>query len=158
MRFLTVAMLLTSLLPGCGSQCDRHPTEPPVVFEDGVTDHSAHVYMSGTNANDPWDGPFLHFPPGRTLRFVHRLGGEPRSIQFWFSFNPHPLTSSNGAGATSGTVPAAGNQATLQEVTPNHVDVRNDTCSEVYLFVRLAEPVFESTTDGGVSGDGGATP
>lgn len=152
-----LAVALSAIaLPNCGSQCDRHPDEPPVVFSEGVADPSAHVYMSSPDAENPWNGPWLDFPPGRTYRFVHHLGGVPRDIQVWFAFNPQPLKASQGAGSSSGATWAAGNQGTLQEATADHVDIRNDTCSEVYVFVRIAEPVLQSTElDAGVVLDSG---
>jgi hypothetical protein len=152
---ILAAVFFAALGPGCGTQCDRHPDEPPVVFEDGVTDQSAHVYMSSSNAKDPWEGPWLDFPPGRTLRFPHRLGGLPRDIEYWFAFSPNPL-SDNGEGATSGFVTGAGNQGTVESITEDHVDLRNDTCSGVFIMVRIADPILESTPDAGVSGDAAA--
>ena len=142
-------------VPACGSQCDRHPAEPPVEFKDGVTDQSAHVYMSSSNANNPWEGQWLDFPPGRTLRFPHHLGGVPRGIQCWFAFSPNPLTDNNGQGATSGFVPGAGNQCTIEANTEEHFDIRNDTCSDVYVMVELSDPILEGglVTDAGSVSD-----
>lgn len=149
------AVLFAALQPACGSQCDRHPDEPPVVFKDGVTDQSAHVYVSGSNAKNPWLGPWLDFPPGRTYRFPHRLGGVPRQIDIWFSFSPNPIAD-NPEGESSGFVAGAGNQATVQFVDDDHIDIRNDTCSDVWLMVSLSEPKLESTPDAGANGDAAA--
>lgn len=152
---IIAAALFGALQPGCGTQCDRHPNEPPTVFGDGITDQSAHVYMSSPNAENPFEGPWLDFPPGRTLRFPHQLGGVPRELVYWFAFNPNPLAQ-GGQGATSGFVQGAGNQGTFQVIDANNVDIRNDTCSEVFILVRLADPILESvpTPDGGVTSDG----
>lgn len=136
---------------GCGSQCDRHPDEPPVVFEDGITDQSAHVYRSSSNAKNPWQGPWLDFPPGRTLRFPHHLGGVPQGLHCFFAFSPNPLTDNNGQGAASGFVPGGGNQCTFEDVKDDHVDIRNDTCSDVFVMVELSDPILES--DGGSVSD-----
>jgi len=138
---------------GCSSQCDRHPDEPPTVFTDGFTDQHAHVYWSSPDAKDPWSGPWLDFPPGRTYRFIHHLGGIPRDPEYWFSFNPNPIP--QGAGNTSGFVAGAGNQGTWQSMTADHADIRNDTCSDVFLLVRLADPFLEATNGGDSGVEGG---
>jgi hypothetical protein len=144
------AALLVAMLAGCSSQCDRHPDEPPVVFTDGTVDPVTHVYMSSPNAENPWEGPWLDFPPGRTYRLVHHLGGVPRKIEYYFAFSAHPITPENGSSSTGGFVLGAGNQGTVQVVDADHVDIRNDTCSDVFLMVLLADPRLEST-DAGVT-------
>jgi hypothetical protein len=99
----------------------------------------------------------LDFPPGRTYRFEHHLGGVPREIIAYFAFSADPVPP--GVGDTSGFVIASGNQATVQEVTPDFVDIRNDTCSDVFLMVRIADPAPESASDAGVSdASDGASP
>jgi hypothetical protein len=152
---ILAAALLAALESGCGTQCDRHPNEPPVEFKDGVTDQAAHIYVSSSDTKNPWKGPWLDFPPGRTFRFPHQLGGVPRQIDIWFSFSPNPIAD-NPEGESSGFVAAAGNQATVQFVDDDHIDIRNDTCSDVWIMVSLSEPKFESTREAGVSGDAAA--
>jgi hypothetical protein len=131
-----VLLLAPSLLAGvataCGAQCDRTPDEPPVVFNDGFTDQAALVYMSSRNTRNPFAGPWLDFPPGRTYRFPHHLGGVPRDPEVWLSFSASPST----------FVPAAGNQATWENLGADHADLRNDTCSEVFVMVRLSDPAL----------------
>jgi hypothetical protein len=150
---IVAVALLASVQAGCGTQCDRHPAEPPVEFKDGVTDPAARSYSSSPNTTNPFEGPWLEFPPGRTYRFPHGLGGVPRELTYWFAFSPNPLAD-NGTGQTGGFVKGAGNQGTFQVVTEDHVDIRNDTCSGVFLLVRLADPILESM-DAGVDEDAG---
>jgi len=135
---LLTASLFASGVTACGSQCDRNPDEPPVVFTDGTTDQTAHVYTSSPNAKNPWAGPWLNFPPGRTYRFPHHLGGVPRDLEVMFSFSATPTT----------FVHAAGNQATWQNPGPENMDLRNDTCSDVYVMVRLSDPAPIASSSG----------
>jgi hypothetical protein len=134
-------VLAASSTIACGAQCDKDPNEPPVVFKDGTTDQAAHVYMSSPNVRDPFAGPWLDFPPGRTYRFPHHLGGVPRDEVVWFAFSPNPTS----------WVTAAGNQATFERGPPDSVDLRNDTCSDVFIMVKLADPSIVARDAG--SGD-----
>lgn len=149
---LGTAGVVVLALAGCGSQCDRHPDEPPTVYDGGATDQREHVYTSSEAS-----GPFLDFPPGRTYRFMHHLGGTPRELLVYFAFSPNPVPQQeNGTGAASGFVPASGNQATFQNVGPEFVDLRNDTCSDVFVMVVLAAPELAGPSDAGppdASGD-----
>lgn len=128
----------------CGSQCDRHPDESPITHDGGTTDQHEHTYMSS-----PWSGPWLIFPPGRTYRFEHHLGGTPSIPLAYFAFSANPVPAPNGAGAAGGFTQAGGNQATFQNIGPEFVDIRNDTCSEVYVLVVLAAPMGAVTSDAG---------
>src|SRR5262249_25956468 len=107
--------LLVGVLTACGAQCDRNPDEPPAVVTNSRTDQAAHTYMSSPNPRNPFAGPWLDFPPGRTYRFPHHLGGVPRIVQVWFSFSATPST----------YTPAAGNQATWENPGPDNIDLRN---------------------------------
>lgn len=160
-RVVAIALSVPAALAAtaCGSQCDRHPDEAPVNFTAGRVDQSAHVYMSSPDAEHPFVGPWLDFPPGRTYRFEHHLGGYPRDVRVWFAFSPNPVPLPNGTGAASGFVPGAGNQATFQYVDADHVDIRNDTCSDVFIMVRIADPILASSDAGSSdasNGDGAA--
>ena len=126
------AWLAAAALPGCGTQCETHPAEPPVRFGGGRVDAARGIYDSAPG------GVYLAFPPGRTYRFEHGLGGRPALVQTWLAFSRTPVRADGGHG--SGTVPGAGNQVTVETVTDRYVDVRNDTCSDVYVRVDLGAP------------------
>lgn len=136
---LFAATAIALAATACGSQCDRHPDEPPVVYTGGAVDQAGYYRTS------PWSGPWLDFPPGRTYRVEHHLGGIPSEVVYYFAFNPHPVPDS---GTGAGFVLGAGNQGTIQAIRSDYVDIRNDTCSEVYLLVVLGPPGVESADAG----------
>jgi hypothetical protein len=153
---LAVVALVAALVgaAGCKTQCNRDPDEPPVVFTGGST--AGGVYESSS-----WAGEYLDFPPGRTYRFVHDLGGVPRTIEFYFSFSstPVPGPDADPSARQGGTVPAAGNQATIEAVTAKTFDVRNDSCSDIHLRVVARDPwPIAPDAEGGPTGptDAGA--
>ena len=128
---LSAAIAAGSSALSCGTQCDRNPDEPPVVYRGGVTNAARGTYFSA-----PYDGPYLDFPPGRTYRFFHGLGGKPQMVRAWLSFAEYP-----GQGdSPEGFVEAAGNQATFEGATSDYVDVRNDTCSDVRIRIEASDP------------------
>jgi hypothetical protein len=117
---------------GCGIQCDRNPNEPPVVYREGIFDRVHETYASAD-----FDGPFLDFPPGRTYRFYHQLGGKPEIVQAWLSFAESPT---QGGDNKEGFVETAGNQVTYEQVTCDYIDVRNDTCADVRIRIAASAP------------------
>ena len=124
-------------VPGCATQCDRQPNQPAIAYRGGFTNRAAGTYFSADN-----HGPFLEFPPGRTYRFYHGLGGEPEGHHTDLAFSEYPL---DGGG---GFVEAAGNQVTYEAANSEYVDVRNDTCSDVWIRVELSDPILSSEPDG----------
>jgi hypothetical protein len=112
--------LVAWLQPACATTCDRTPDEAPHLYTGGTT--RGDVYESA-----PPDGPFLYFPAGRTYRLVHGLGVVPTGYQSYLAFDEQP----------GSFVESAGNQMTFEEWTATHVDVRNDTCSDVRVRVVL---------------------
>ena len=121
------------LASGCGGRCDRHLDEKPVPFAEGHTNLAAGFYESA-----PPEGPYLDFPAGRTYRFMHGLGAVPRTLNAYLSFDEHPGEFAE----------AAGNQVTYAPPTSEYVDVRNDTCSPIYIRITLSNPIL-------ISGDAG---
>jgi hypothetical protein len=139
---LALPLVATLGSAGCGTQCDRNPNEPPVVYKDGLFDPAHGTYFSSDE-----DGPFLDFPPGRTYRFFHGLGGKPEFVYAWLSFSEFPTPPGEKG---EGFVEAAGNQVTFEHITCEYVDVRNDTCAGVRIRVAATAP------DPGLCSDAGA--
>jgi hypothetical protein len=127
---------------GCGNQCDRDASAPPVLYTGGTTRDG--VYDSAPSWND-----YLDFPSGRTYRFVHNLGGRPHVIIPYVAFETNPVTLSNDGSPGSGTTSIVGNQFTIDRVTATTFDVFNDTCSDIQLRVVATDPERVAAPDGG---------
>ena len=76
----------------------------------------------------PYGGPYQFFPGGRTLHFEHGLGATPLPPDFQVAFAP------TGAGKDNPVAPAAGNMAELVGLDEHEIAVKNDTCSELYIW------------------------
>lgn len=129
---------------GCGPTCDRDPDVPPTRFTDGVTDLEAGVYETA-----PWEGPFLSFPAGQSYLLVHGLGTRPSLVSAYLSFDERPLPPlgvDRDRNDHSNVAENAGNQVVFEEVTDEHILVRNDTCSPVWLRVVAVAPVASGAT------------
>lgn len=119
----------------CGPTCDRDPGTPPVVYEGGIT-------KSGVYTSSDVSGPLLDFPPGRTYRFMHHLGVRPLPPLTYLAFDAYPIEGpGNDTGRSSNLALSAGNQAVIEAVTDEYIDVRNDTCADgSYLYVLAIAP------------------
>ncbi len=142
---LVAALLAGSLvssftLIGCGLQCDRNPNEPPVPYKAGQATDAGKPWGSYETSGFP--GPFLAFPPGRTYRIFHDLGACPKDVIAYFAFAESPVSGTSSGPDRGGATVAAGNQYTIERTTPTFVDVRNDTCSDVYVRVVASSPDF----------------
>jgi hypothetical protein len=103
-----------------------------VGLDVGPTIHG-NTYISA-----PVGGPYAYFPPARTISFEHGLGTTPYSIQFWLAFTP-----------LGSLAPSAGNMTELRNLGPDdpepalndrRISVRNNTCSDFYLWVVATRP------------------
>jgi hypothetical protein len=130
------SFVIATCCTGCGASCDRDKGDA-VRFEGGTTDTAAGVYETS-----PWQGPYLDFPAGRTYRLIHGLGSRPRLIVPYLSFDRSPVAAPGEprSDRNSHTAIGAGNQAIIEAVTADHIDVRNDTCSDIFLRVVASDP------------------
>jgi hypothetical protein len=131
-----------------GGQCDRDG-QTPQTFRDGHTNAARTFYESSSS-----EGPFLFFPSGRTYRFVHGLSEQPAVFGAFLAFSESPLEDG------SGFAHAAGNEVIYERIGDDFVEIRNDTCAE--LFVRLWASVapFEAVnidSDAGAGSGAGLT-
>jgi hypothetical protein len=98
-----------------------------------------------------WTGPFLPFPGGKRYRFFHGLGTTPREMFCWASFNS--------TGIENGSIAQpAGNMCVIQEINDEYIQIKNDTCSEMYVMVTASAPWLSDEIvdqDGGADQDGG---
>ncbi|HEY3255009.1 MAG TPA: hypothetical protein VGJ91_13710 [Polyangiaceae bacterium] len=84
---------------------------------------SDEVYYSA-----PYGGPYRFFPGGRTLHFKHGLGAVPLPPTFFLAF------AAEGTGGDDPLAQAAGNSAELLALDAQEIAVKNDTCSDFYIW------------------------
>lgn len=123
---------------GCSSLggCDRSDGANPVIeYKQGET-------VGGYYMSSPWTGPLLEFPGAKRYRLFHELGQVPRNINCWVSFHP--------TGIEGGSIAeAAGNMCVIQEITREYIQIKNDTCSEMYVLVTASVPLEVGEGAGG---------
>ena len=135
---LASALLLTPTA-SCGPPCET-ANDDPVRVTEGTVDASGTVYESST-----WAGPYLHFPGGRRYQLEHHLGRAPTMVTTYLSFDQEPMPGGNAS-------ESAGNQAVIERVDDEIIQVRNDTCAEFWLRVTaIAAP--QAAGDAGLGVD-----
>ena len=115
------------------SSCNRDEDSETVMLNNGLATVEGNTYHSA-----PFGGPYQYFPPNRTISFEHGLGTTPYSIQFWLAFTKQ------------GTLaPSAGNMTELRNLGEDdpepalddkRISVRNNTCSDFWLWVVATRP------------------
>ena len=107
--------------------CDRSDqNNSPDPYYDGTA-------VDGFYMLSDWTGPFLPFLGGKRYRFFHGLGVVPREMACWASFNS--------TGILNGSIaPPAGNMCVIQEINNEFIQIKNDTCSEMYVMVTASVP------------------
>lgn len=118
LRWLLVAALLGNFALGCSPPCETSASEP--VSYDGGT------RANGVYETSPIDGQYLHFPGGRRYALRHGLETQPQVVNTYVAFEEYPLKENN-------ISEAAGNQAVIEIVDSEVVQVRNDTCDDLYM-------------------------
>ena len=123
---LSFSVLATA---GCSSAstCSRGDDETTV-------EASSEQIADGIYYSAPYGGPYQAFPGGRTIHFMHGLGKVPLPPVFWLAFSSTATKDNNPALALS-----AGNEAELVGLDDKEIAVKNDTCSDFYLWF-YAEP------------------
>lgn len=143
---LSAAALATGSV-GCSSlgPCDTSDNSNPAeLYTQGEV-------RDGTYMSSPWTGPLLAFPGGKRYTLEHKLGCVPRSIQIWTSFSDVGAT----AESASSIAPSAGNMSLVQEVTDEHIIIKNDTCSDYFVLVTAGPECVEPGAERS-AGDGDA--
>lgn len=135
MRLQTVLCLggLSCLNWGCDPTCDKEATlGSEVEYTGGRTTADGTVYET----ND-WCEPWLHIPSGRSLRLRHGLKATPPDPRIYVSFNAEPYGDDcEQLGLTS---PTAGNQVVIEAVNEDYIQIRNDTCEDLFHVRVVAE-------------------
>lgn len=130
-----------SELSDCDTSNDGNPPDP---YEGGVAEN-------GHFMSSPWSGPLLPFPGGKRYDIKHKLGCVPYDVQCFLSFS--------GEGTKDSSIAqSAGNLCVIQEITDEHIEIKNDTCSDMYVLVTaLADCGSDAgaVDSGAEGGDGG---
>jgi len=133
-----LALTALALSGACSAPCSTSEDDP-VRYSKGSVSSDGTTYVTSA-----WEGPYLHFPGGRRYQLEHQLGKTPALVQTYLAFSENPLPSGNAS-------ESAGNQAVIERVDDEIVQVRNDTCAEFYLRV-----VAMTGPGGAVPADGGS--
>ena len=130
------------LVPGCyGRNCDGG-------FETYGDDPGEGIMLDeNTWASGPLDGTWLWFPGQRTYIFdLKALGGRMPELPLpYISGTPEPAKFGNNMTL------AGGNLAQIYSVQPNGLDVKNESCSDLYLRLVVQASPFppQAPADGG---------
>jgi hypothetical protein len=102
----------------------------------------------GTVPSPGSEPSFAHFPTNRIVTFHVGLIAFPTDIQVYLSFSPD---------GDATVAPAAGNQSLIRKRSKDQIVLRNDTCSEFYVWLTASASAtpFHPVIDGGVD-DGSA--
>ncbi len=133
-RLFTLGLVSALGLPmlssaaACSPPCETADSDP-VRFKGGSVSANGSTYSTSA-----WEGPYLHFPSGRRFQLEHQLGVTPPIVATYLAFSEKPLPGNN-------TSESAGNQAVIERVDDEIIQIRNDTCSEFWLrVVAMASP------------------
>jgi len=162
-RFAPWAMLgaLTAASVGCSStsSCNR---DDDAIDVYGFVNADRTVFTSlqpdrledgdgGMLPGPAIDAPplFEHFPANRTITFHVGLVGDPINYGIYLSFSPE---------GNNTVAPAAGNQSLIKRHNKDEVALRNDTCTEFWVWFTASTSAtpFHRVSDSGVD-DGTAT-
>jgi len=126
------------LLTGC--PCGRE--DSTIAYDGGTAE-------AGTYQSSTWQGPWLHFPGGRRYLLAHHLGEAPASVSVYLSFKESPGPGGNADDQPGNASQAAGNETVIEQVDAQHIQVRNDTCSDFFLRVvaRAGTTAVDAGTD-----------
>jgi hypothetical protein len=121
------------LTSACQTSCANNDQQP-IKYVDGRTyvRDSTRYYES-----TPWNGEWLHFPGNRRFLLHTGLGTtDYTNLAMFIAFDSHPINADAGDVAV-----ATGDVAVVERIDADDLQLRNDTCSEQYLYVKIAAPV-----------------
>jgi hypothetical protein len=134
------------LTSACQTSC-ASSNQQPIDYVDGKTHTEGSLRIYETT---PLNGEWLHFPSNRRFRFEHNLHTTSYTPVIYVAFGSHPIPTDMDA---SGDVAVAtGDVAIIEQINPDSLMIRNDTCSEQYLYVKIIAP--NVTPDAGLADSG----
>lgn|GEM_PF-2093264 len=120
---------------GCQTSCAAGNQEV-IRYSEGINADSL------TYESTPYTGEWLHYPSNRRFVFPHKLGTADYEVQAFIAFNSRPVGADGSS--VSDIAIAAGAILIVEQKTEELLQIRNDTCSEQYLYVKLYAHPSES--------------
>jgi len=122
------------LASACQTSCGINNHQEAVRYVDGqtYTEGQFRVYES-----TPLNGEWLYFPGNRRFRLEHNLRtSNVSSLLMAVAFSSHPVSGDAGEFAL-----ATGDVAVVEKIDADSLQIRNDTCSEQYVYVKVTSPI-----------------
>ena len=137
--FVSACLLSFCFASACQTSCGPS-NQAQIIYADGIK-RDRDTYESTAYAGGEW----LHYPSERRFVFPHNLGTSNYDIKAYVAFSAYAVPSDD-AGSSDIAV-AAGDILVIEKQTEKDLGVRNDTCSDEYLYIRLTA---HRTVDGGL--------
>ena len=126
---------------GCSTSTCSH-AEDFVDVKTGHVNRDRTIYVSSLP-----DEAYVYLPPNRTLVFSVGLGSFPTSVNVALAFSPD---------YDATLAPAAGNAALIKSKSADTITLKNDTCSDYYVWLTAtASATPFMPVDGGAGGTAG---
>ncbi|HEY4104862.1 MAG TPA: hypothetical protein VGM44_13270 [Polyangiaceae bacterium] len=125
-------LLLTAFALANGACTDTSCSRAPDTISVALGDSNGSAVEGNTYHSAPYGGPYVHFPPSRSIVFEHGLAAIPYAMQFWLAFSDHGTLAPSAGNMTE--IPAV-DDGGAPAVTDQSIAVYNNTCSDFYLWV-----------------------
>ena len=134
------------LTSACQTSCENNDQQP-IPYKDGIK-HPDPVDPAQTDyESTPLDGEWLHFPGYRRFLLYHNLHTmDYTALTMYIAFDSVPFHGDAGDVAI-----ASGDVALIEAKTADTLQIRNDTCSEQYLYVKIVAPTVDADAGDGIS-------
>lgn len=143
---MLVAAGVAALSVGCQtSSCDRAEDSLIVTNAEGV--HGNNTWFSAPyhDPNAPLTGAaYQYFPAARTITFQHGLGSMPTTPDIMLAFSDH-----------GSLAPGDGNENIVECMDDQVIQIKNNTCSEFYIWVAVQGSGIPQLSACAIDADGG---
>ena len=137
---VSACLLSFCFASACQTSC-APSNQATITYADGIK-RDPYTYESTAYSGSEW----LHYPSQRRYVFPHKLDTPNYDVSAYVAFNAYPVAS-DGLGSSDISIPS-GDILVIEQKTDNDLGVRNNTCSELYLYIKATVP--PSDTDGGL--------
>jgi len=154
---LGASLALAAASMGCSSTSTCNRDADTLDVYDGWVNADRTEYLSVQPAGEAADGgplskdellmlqPYTYFPANRSIRFHIGLAATPTAYTISLAFLGDRDIS---------IAPCAGNQCVIHKLTKDEMVVKNDTCSEFWIWLTASTSAtpFHPLSDGGAEG------